>query len=164
LFVRRETLERAGWFDEWLDVEIGISMFEDTWLGWRARRMGARTAFCPDALVHHAVFPRGWRDYVAERRRLRYFPALAAQVPELHCSSPRRLPAGRGVAPRNPRSTPAARAVQRTRADLSGARGARRRTALRSGRSHARWRSPRPAPFDGVRPCSEATTGRDRSS
>ena len=83
LFVRRETLEQAGWFEEWLDVTIGISMFEDTWLAWRARRAGARTAFCPDALVHHAVFGRGWRDYVAERRRLRYFPALAAQVPEL---------------------------------------------------------------------------------
>jgi glycosyltransferase involved in cell wall biosynthesis len=83
LFVTRETLERAGWFEEWLDVKIGISMFEDTWLAWRARRLGARTAFCPEAVVHHAVFPRGWREYVAERRRLRYFPALAAQVPEL---------------------------------------------------------------------------------
>ena len=29
------------------------------------------------------MFPRGGRDYVAERRRLRYFPAMAAQMPEL---------------------------------------------------------------------------------
>jgi GT2 family glycosyltransferase len=83
LFLRRETFERTGGFEAWLDVEIGISMFEDTWLAWSARRLGARTAFCPAALVHHAVFPRTWREYVAERRRLRYFPAVAAKVPEL---------------------------------------------------------------------------------
>jgi hypothetical protein len=29
------------------------------------------------------VFPRGWRDYVDERRRLRYFPAMADKMPEL---------------------------------------------------------------------------------
>ncbi len=45
--------------------------------------LGARAAFAADALAHHAVFPRGWREYVEERRRLRYFPAMAARVPEL---------------------------------------------------------------------------------
>ena len=34
-------------------------------------------------LVHHAVFQRGPRDYVAERLRLRYFPAMAKRIPEL---------------------------------------------------------------------------------
>jgi hypothetical protein len=53
------------------------------WFGWRAVRSGARTAFCDEALVHHAVFERGPRDYVAERLRLRYFPAMAARIPEL---------------------------------------------------------------------------------
>jgi hypothetical protein len=36
-----------------------------------------------DALAHHAVFPRGWREYAAERSRLRYFPAMARKMPEL---------------------------------------------------------------------------------
>jgi hypothetical protein len=53
------------------------------WFGWRVRRAGARSAFCTAALVHHAVFPRGPVAYVSERRRLRYFPAMAAQMPEL---------------------------------------------------------------------------------
>jgi len=35
------------------------------------------------ALAHHAVFARGWREYVAERGRLQYFPAMAAKMPEL---------------------------------------------------------------------------------
>ena len=39
--------------------------------------------FATDALAHHAVFPRGPREYVTERLRLRYFPAMAARVPEL---------------------------------------------------------------------------------
>jgi glycosyltransferase involved in cell wall biosynthesis len=86
LFVTRETFDQLGGFEEWLRVELGKAMFEDTWFGWRARRAGARTAFAPEALVHHAVFPRGGRDYVAERRRLRYFPAVAQKVPELRRS------------------------------------------------------------------------------
>jgi hypothetical protein len=53
------------------------------WLGWRARRAGARSAFEPDALVYHAVHQRGPGGYVSERRRVRHFPAMAARVPEL---------------------------------------------------------------------------------
>jgi GT2 family glycosyltransferase len=56
---------------------------EDAVFGWRARRAGARTVFVEDALVHHAVFPRGAAGYVAERWRLRFFPALVREVPEL---------------------------------------------------------------------------------
>jgi hypothetical protein len=48
---------------------------EDVWFTWRARRAGARTPFCTEALIHHAVTPRGGRDYVEERRRLRQVPA-----------------------------------------------------------------------------------------
>ena len=33
--------------------------------------------------MHHAVFERGPADYVAERARLVYFPAIAAKMPEL---------------------------------------------------------------------------------
>ena len=83
LFVTRETFDRTGGFEEWLVPETGKALAEDVWFGWKARRHGARTAFCEEALAHHAVFPRGWRDYVAERRRLRYFPAMAAKMPEL---------------------------------------------------------------------------------
>ena len=83
LLVTRETFDRVGGFEEWLPVDLGKAMFEDTWFGWRARRAGVRTAFSEAALVHHAVFSRGGREYVAEQRRLRYFPAVAQKVPEL---------------------------------------------------------------------------------
>jgi glycosyltransferase involved in cell wall biosynthesis len=83
LFATREVFDRIGGFEEWLDVEIGKAMAEDVWFGWKARRAGARTAFCAEALAHHAVFPRPWHEYIAERRRLRYFPAMAAKMPEL---------------------------------------------------------------------------------
>ena len=39
--------------------------------------------FADRALVHHAVFPRGPRGFIAERWRLRFFPALVREVPEL---------------------------------------------------------------------------------
>jgi glycosyltransferase involved in cell wall biosynthesis len=81
LFVRREWFGRAGGFED--TIEAGAPFGEDAAMVWRARRAGARTAFAPDALVHHAVFPRGARGYVAERERLRHFPALAREVPEL---------------------------------------------------------------------------------
>jgi hypothetical protein len=83
LLLRRDLFERLGGFEDWLEVEIGKPLAEDVWLGWHARRKGARTVFCPEALVYHAVFPRGPADYVAERRRLRYFPAMARRIPEL---------------------------------------------------------------------------------
>lgn len=83
LLVTRELFERIGGFEVWLEPDLGKPLAEDVWFGWRARRAGARTAFCPDARVHHAVFRRGAAGYVSERRRLRHFPAIAAKVPEL---------------------------------------------------------------------------------
>lgn len=83
LFIRRELFERLGGFEDFVGARIGKPLAEDVWLGWRARRGGARTAFSSDALVHHAVLPRGPEGYVAERLRLTYFPAIARQVPEL---------------------------------------------------------------------------------
>jgi glycosyltransferase involved in cell wall biosynthesis len=84
LFVSRETFDRVGGFERWLEPERGgKDLAEDVWFGHRALRAGARPAFCADALAYHAVFPRGWREYVAERRRLRHFPAMAAKAPEL---------------------------------------------------------------------------------
>jgi glycosyltransferase involved in cell wall biosynthesis len=83
LFVRADLFARLGGFESWLRPRRGIELGEDVWLGWRARRAGARTAFCDRALVWHAVTPRAAPAYVAERARLRLFPALAARIPEL---------------------------------------------------------------------------------
>ena len=82
LFVSREVFDRAGGFEDWL-APAGRPMGEDVWLGWRVRRLGARGAFSEAALVHHAVFPRGAREYVAEHARRRCFPEIVARIPEL---------------------------------------------------------------------------------
>ena len=58
--------------------------------GWSARRAGARVVYAERALVHHAVFPRGPRGFIAERRRLRFFPALVREIPELREALPGR--------------------------------------------------------------------------
>jgi glycosyltransferase involved in cell wall biosynthesis len=91
LLVRRELFDRVGGFEDWLDTRGGKLLAEDVWLGWRAVRAGARTAFAPDALVHHAVFPRDAAGFVSERLRLRYFPAIARKVPELRGELPARM-------------------------------------------------------------------------
>jgi glycosyltransferase involved in cell wall biosynthesis len=83
LFVTREAFDAAGGFEQWLVPRRGKALAEDVWFGHRALRAGARPAFCPEALAHHAVFRRSWRAYAAERARLRFFPAMAARMPEL---------------------------------------------------------------------------------
>ncbi|HEV3229546.1 MAG TPA: glycosyltransferase [Solirubrobacteraceae bacterium] len=88
LFTRRELLEEVGGFPVGLESagasgSAGQPFGEDVVFGWRARRAGARTAFCAEALAYHAVFRRGPAAFVLERARLRYFPELARQVPEL---------------------------------------------------------------------------------
>ena len=99
LAVRREFAERVGGFEPFapgpgvrgLRPRPDQGHFgEDAVFGWRAVRAGARLAFAPEALVHHAVFPRGPRGYVRERLRLRYFPALVREVPELRADMPLR--------------------------------------------------------------------------
>lgn len=82
LFVRRDLFERLGGFESWLRPGSG-EIAEDAWLGWRARRAGARTAFSDTALVHHAVLKRGPLRYVKEQLRRRHFPAMARRMPEL---------------------------------------------------------------------------------
>jgi glycosyltransferase involved in cell wall biosynthesis len=83
LFVAGALFESLGGFEDWLPARVGKPLAEDVWFGWRARRGGARTAFCDEALVHHAVFDRGAAEYVAERLRLAYFPAMVGRIPEL---------------------------------------------------------------------------------
>jgi GT2 family glycosyltransferase len=82
LFVTRELFDRVGGFEDWLDTGGGKHIAEDVWFGWSAIRAGAGTRFAEDALVHHAVFRRNAWGYLAERPRLRYFPAIAAKMPE----------------------------------------------------------------------------------
>jgi len=79
----RDLFDQTGGFEDWLSTPDGRPMGEDVWLGWRAKRLGARSDFCPAALVYHAVFPRSARAYVAENARRRHFPEIAARVPEL---------------------------------------------------------------------------------
>jgi glycosyltransferase involved in cell wall biosynthesis len=83
LVVRRDLFDRLGGFESWLMPSDGKELGEDVWFGWSARRAGARIAFAADALVHHAVLPGRPRDLLVGRRRLRYFPAMAARIPEL---------------------------------------------------------------------------------
>jgi glycosyltransferase involved in cell wall biosynthesis len=83
LFMTRDLFARVGGFESWLRPRRGVELAEDVLLGWRARRIGARTGYCDEAVVHHEVFRRGPRAYVAEYARRRYFPAMTRRVPEL---------------------------------------------------------------------------------
>jgi glycosyltransferase involved in cell wall biosynthesis len=85
LFIRREVFERTGGFEilPGLDLPHGAHFGEDAWLVWRAKRQGARTAFCMDSVVRHAVVTRGIRAMLRESLRRRYFPTLIRTIPEL---------------------------------------------------------------------------------
>ena len=54
LFVTRALFDRVGGFEDWPRVAEGKAMAEDVWFGWRAKRSGARSSFCPEALAYHA--------------------------------------------------------------------------------------------------------------
>jgi ABC-type amino acid transport substrate-binding protein len=104
LAVRRAQAEAVGGFERFAPAAGGPGpqdghFGEDAVFGWRVRRSGGRIAFAPAALVHHAVFGRGPRDYVAERWRLRFFPALVREIPELRGT----LPGGVFLSPRSRR-------------------------------------------------------------
>jgi glycosyltransferase involved in cell wall biosynthesis len=85
LFVRRSVFEQVGGFEPvpGLGIGTGQPFGEDAWFAWRLKRTGARTAFANDAVVRHAVFPRGAGGWIWERRRTRLFPPLVALIPEL---------------------------------------------------------------------------------
>ena len=82
LFVRRDRFEAAGGFEDVIG-RARRPQGEDVVFGWRVRRAGGRTAFCEEALVHHAVFPRGRLGWVLDRWRWRHLPAVVGHVPEL---------------------------------------------------------------------------------
>jgi glycosyltransferase involved in cell wall biosynthesis len=83
LLMLPEVFEKAGGFAPLPSFAEERPFGEDTWFAWRARRAGVSTAYGPDVVVRHAVFPRGAGAYIAERRRCAYFPALVRAVPEL---------------------------------------------------------------------------------
>lgn len=83
LFVRRAAYDVAGGFGAGLEGPGAPPFGEDVLFGWAVRRAGLRTAFAPEALVHHAVLPRSAAAYVRERGRLALFAELIAAVPEL---------------------------------------------------------------------------------
>jgi glycosyltransferase involved in cell wall biosynthesis len=88
LFVTRALFERLGGFgaggeDTGADGVEAAPFGEDAVFGWRAVREGARTGFRDGALVHHAVFRRGPREYLAERERDGMFARLVGDAPEL---------------------------------------------------------------------------------
>lgn len=99
LFVRRETFDAVGEFRDWAlerphrrtgapdtrrERAIRRPIGEDTLFGWSARRLGARSAFASDAVVHHAVVPGTVFDDMADRWHwAREMPGLVRLVPEL---------------------------------------------------------------------------------
>lgn len=99
LFVRRETYDAVGGFRDWAlerphrrtaaaDRRRGRAsrtpIGEDTLFAWSARRLGARSTFASDALVHHAVVPGRLIDDMADRWHwARDMAGLARLVPEL---------------------------------------------------------------------------------
>ncbi len=93
LFVRRETFDSVGGFRDWAleksadRLRRGASRKpngEDALFAWTARRLGARSLFAEDAVVHHAVLPGGLLDRANDRWHWsRDMPGLARLVPEL---------------------------------------------------------------------------------
>ena len=64
---RKNVLESLGGFrDEFTGPNTSG---EDTDLGWRAMEAGYRSAFAPDALVHHAVWPSEFWAWLKDRPR-----------------------------------------------------------------------------------------------
>jgi hypothetical protein len=99
LFVRRETFDAVCGFRDWVLEQRADRRWsedrhrgrgartpkgEDALFGWAARRLGARSAFASDALVHHAVVPGNARDGMVDRWHwARDMAGLARLVPEL---------------------------------------------------------------------------------
>jgi Glycosyl transferase family 2 len=99
LFVSRALFDRHGGFgtppgsDEGVDAAPGAGVLAGasaaapgtgaTWLAWRARRTGARTAFCAEALVHRQAHPLEPLQYIEDATGRRALPATVADLPEL---------------------------------------------------------------------------------
>jgi hypothetical protein len=80
LFVSRALFDRVGGFEGAPDDS---AVTEDTWFAWRARRSGARTAFCADALTHRPATALEPLEHIEDATRRRQVPGIVARVPEL---------------------------------------------------------------------------------
>ena len=76
---RRETLDRAGGFDESFRFPAG----EDTDLAWRVRIAGATTCFRPDAVVRHVVRPSSWATAARDTWRWQSIALAVKRNPRL---------------------------------------------------------------------------------
>jgi GT2 family glycosyltransferase len=83
---RRALLERLGGFDESFRHPFG----EDADLAWRALEAGARSAFEPDALVIHAVWPSSFGAHLREAARRDGIVRAVGRHPQLRSRLHRR--------------------------------------------------------------------------
>lgn len=85
---RRDVLEALGGFRA--SFAGPQTSGEDTELAWRARAAGYRTAFAPDALVHHEVWPSSYWAYLRDRRRWGMVIQIVKYHPEIRALAYRR--------------------------------------------------------------------------
>lgn len=81
---RRSAFERAGGFDETdplLQPATGRAFGEDACLAWDVIDAGGRSAWVPEALVHHRRIPSTYERYLADIRERQGFPGLARRSP-----------------------------------------------------------------------------------
>jgi GT2 family glycosyltransferase len=78
---RRDVLEQLGGFSP--EYEGPFTAGEDCDLGWRARKAGYRSAFAPDALVHHAVWPSSYKERIRNIRRREMIVRVVRDHPEI---------------------------------------------------------------------------------
>lgn len=78
---RRSLLERLDGFD--LAYRNAV---DDTDLAMRARKLGARTTFAADAVVHHAVHRSDYLAFLREKPRWETVPLICHRHPEIRAS------------------------------------------------------------------------------
>ena len=79
----RELFDALGGFPTHLFEQVGEPFGEDALLGVLARRAGARIEFSERAAVRHEASPPDLERHLREQLRLRHYPALAREAPEL---------------------------------------------------------------------------------